>query len=111
MDRCHRSMGLRFVRTLVTRYHVSCSLDDLPKRAFGAVVIDAAAVVRALLFEHAEADQAAEFLGHVSLQDHFGRIIQRASLSRHGRPKSCLPTSRSSNVVSQHRFHYSLSRI
>jgi hypothetical protein len=50
--------------------HVGCSLDDLPKRAVGAFVVDAANLVPALFLEHAEADEPTEFFCRGSLQDH-----------------------------------------
>ena len=41
----------------------------------GALVVDAAVVVPALFFQHAQADEPAELVGQVSLPDHFaGRL-------------------------------------
>jgi hypothetical protein len=37
--------------------YIRRDLDDLPKRAVGALVVDAGAVVGALFVEHAEEDQ------------------------------------------------------
>jgi len=45
--------------------HVGRGLDDRPERAAGAFVVDAASVVPALFFEHAEADEPAELFGQV----------------------------------------------
>src|SRR6266704_5788200 len=54
---------------------VGGGLDDVPEGAGGAGVVDAAGVVGALFFQHAEADKVAEFLGGVAWQDHFaGRL-------------------------------------
>jgi len=44
--------------------------DDLPEGTAGTHVVDAPGVIRALLLQHAEADEPAELLGQVSLQDH-----------------------------------------
>src|SRR5690242_20448386 len=51
-------------------HHVGGGFDDLPEGTAGSYVVDAPGVVRALFLEHAEADEAAELLGQVSLQDH-----------------------------------------
>ena len=50
--------------------HAGGCFDDLPEGTVGAVVVNAPAVVRAFLLEHAEADEATELLGQVPLQDH-----------------------------------------
>jgi hypothetical protein len=63
--------------------YVGCGLDDLPERAVGAFVVDAAGVVRALFYQHAETDEAAEFFGRLSLQDHL------AGEARTGRNVAC----------------------
>src|SRR5580704_283238 len=55
--------------------HVGGRLDDLPERAVGALVPDAAVAVPAIFFQHAQADEPAELSGQVTLQDHFaGRL-------------------------------------
>jgi hypothetical protein len=58
-------------RTSFGRNYVSRSFDDLPERAAGAVVVDAASVVRTLFLQHFETDEPTELFCHVSLQDHF----------------------------------------
>src|SRR5689334_19280458 len=50
--------------------HVGGCFDDLPEGTVGAVVVNAPRIVWAQLLQHAEADEMAEFLGQVSLQDH-----------------------------------------
>jgi hypothetical protein len=55
--------------------HVGGGLDDLPERAVGAFVVDAASIVWAVFVQHAEADEPAELFSQVSLQDHVaGRL-------------------------------------
>jgi hypothetical protein len=55
--------------------HVGGRLDDLPEGAIGALVPDAAVVVPAIFFQHAQADEPAELFCQVALQDHFaGRL-------------------------------------
>src|SRR6185312_11233662 len=51
--------------------HVGGCFDDLPEGTVGTVVVNAPSVVRTQFLQHAEADEPTEFLGHLSLQDHF----------------------------------------
>lgn len=51
--------------------YIGCCHNDLPQRAVGALVIDAAAVVRPLFLEHAEAHEATSFAGYGALLDDF----------------------------------------
>jgi hypothetical protein len=51
--------------------HVGCYLNDLPQRAFGALVVDAATVIWAFFFQHAEADEPTEFLAEGALRGNF----------------------------------------
>jgi hypothetical protein len=50
--------------------YVGGCFDDLPEGTVGTVVVNAPSVVWAQFLQHAEADESAELLGQVSLQDH-----------------------------------------
>jgi hypothetical protein len=52
------------------------NLDDLPQWAVGTVVVHAAPVIRAFLVQHAQADQPAELVPQVSLQDYIARRLR-----------------------------------
>lgn len=75
MAKTHRPAEDPAAAGLVALEHVGGRLDDVPERAIGAFVVDTACVVRAIFYQHAEADESAELIGQVSLQDHLaGRL-------------------------------------
>lgn len=54
---------------------VSGGLNDIPELAVGTGVPDTAVAIGPFFFQHAEADQSAQFVAEITLQDHFTRWL------------------------------------